>query len=139
MREKILGAWALKSFEIEGLDGVSSPWGANARGLLIYESSGRMSVSINRDPDSETSDKFERIFDSILFYSGRFEVKGSEIHHIVENASNPDRIGKQMIRHASLDGDLLKLSSPKESFGTAHLVWRKLADFTRADPSFSLT
>lgn len=126
MINQILGAWTLDSFELEDLDGTKSPWGSNAHGLLIYEASGKMSVSINRDQDQETPEKFERIFDSTLFYSGRFKVNSSEIHHIVENASNPDRIGKQLVRYSKLEGDLLKLSSPKESFGTAHLVWKKI-------------
>ncbi len=126
MREKILGAWSLVSFEIEDLQGSTESWGKNVRGQLIYDDSGKMSVSINRDPDLETSDEFERIFDSILFYSGSFEVKGGEIVHGVENASNPGRIGKQLIRFASLIGSDLRLSSPRESFGTAHLVWRKI-------------
>jgi hypothetical protein len=127
MRDQVLGAWSLVSFELEDLQGNKEPWGKNARGQLIYDKSGKMSVSINRDLDSETADKFERIFDSILFYSGSFEVKGSEILHIVENASNPERIGKQLTRFATLNGRDLTLSSPKESFGTAHLVWRKLS------------
>ena len=126
MKDQILGAWALASFEIETPSGTRRSWGQNAHGLLIYDKTGRMSVSINRDADAATEDKFERIFDSILFYSGRFEVKATEIFHTVENASNPERIGKKLVRSAALSGNELTLSSPKEDFGTAHLKWRKL-------------
>lgn len=126
MRDQILGSWTLVSFAIEDLTGTKIDWGTNAHGLLIYAPSGQMSVSINRDPDPETQDEFERIFDSILFYSGKFEICGNEIHHLVENASNPTRIGKQLIRYPKVSGNEITLSSPKESFGTAHLVWRKV-------------
>lgn len=40
-------------------------------------------------------------------------------------ASNPARIGKELVRFATLDNDLLTLTSPNESFGRAILTWRK--------------
>lgn len=122
----IQGTWLLESFDIEGLDKKVAPWGVNARGLLIYADTGHMSVSINRDLASKSSVEAENIFDSILFYSGTYRVEGSTITHQVTNASNPARIGKQMLRYAVLDGDVITLSSPQESFGRAILKWRKV-------------
>lgn len=122
----IQGTWLLESFDIEGLDKNVNQWGANARGLLIYSNTGHMSVSINRDLNKKSSIEAENIFDSILFYSGTYHVEGNVVTHQVSNASNPSRIGKQMIRYAELDGDLITLSSPQESFGRAILKWRKV-------------
>lgn len=122
----IRGTWLLESFEIEDLEKKVAPWGANARGLLIYSDTGHMSVSINRDLNKKSSIEAENIFDSILFYSGTYQVEGNVVTHQVSNASNPARIGKQMIRYAVLDGDLITLSSPQESFGRAILKWRKV-------------
>lgn len=119
------GSWSLQSFEIEKLDKSVAPWGQNARGLLIFAPSGHMSVSINRDLGQGDSDA-QKIFDSILFYSGTFRIEGSVVLNMVQNASNPARIGKDMIRYASLEGDVLTLKTPQESFGTATLRWKRL-------------
>lgn len=123
--QDIQGSWSLESFDIEKLDKTVAPWGSNAKGLLIYAPSGHMSVSINRDLQPGDSEA-HRIFDSILFYSGTYGIDGDIISHVVENASNPGRIGKNMIRYTDLKGDLLTLSSPEESFGRAILRWRRL-------------
>ena len=121
----IQGSWSLESFDIEKLDKTVAPWGQKAHGLLIYAPSGHMSVSINREL-GQADNEAQKIFDSILFYSGTYRIDGAIIRHVVRNASNPARIGRDMIRYASLDGDLLTLSSPQESFGRAILKWKRL-------------
>lgn len=121
----IHGSWSLLSFEIEKLDKSVAPWGQNLRGLLIFAPTGHMSVSINRDLGQGDSD-VQKIFDSILFYSGTFRIEGSVVKNMVQNASNPARIGKDMIRYASLDGDVLTLKTPQESFGMATLRWKRV-------------
>jgi len=123
--QDIQGSWLLESFEIEGVDKKIALWGENAHGLLIYAESGHMSVSINRKLAKKSAVEAENIFDSILFYSGTYRVDGSTITHQVTNASNPSRIGREMLRYAELAGDLLTLASPQESFGRAILKWRK--------------
>jgi hypothetical protein len=124
--QNIQGAWLLESFQIEDLDKKASPWGNGAHGLLIYTDSGHMSVSINRELAAKFTVEAENIFDSILFYSGTYQIEGATITHQVTNASNPKRIGKQMLRYAELEGDLLTLASPQESFGRAILKWRRV-------------
>ena len=54
--------------------------------------------------------------------------RSSPITHHVTIAPNPARIGKEMIRFAALDGDVLNLTTPEESYGTANLVWRRIGD-----------
>src|SRR5690349_917977 len=114
----ICGSWALESFEIESPEKKVASWGREAKGLLIYADTGHMSVSINKavesDPDQTES---ENLFDSILFYSGTYQLNGELIRHQVTNASNPSRIGKEMLRYAKLEGTLLILTTPQESFG----------------------
>jgi hypothetical protein len=125
--DQVLGSWTLEKFQIEDPSGNVRDWGRNARGLLIYAPTGHMSVSINKeienDPDQTEA---ENRFDSILFYSGSYQMSGSTITHQVTQASNPDRIGREMIRYAELDGELLRLTTPNESFGRAILVWKKV-------------
>lgn len=93
---------------------------------LIYTDNGYMSVSINREVENKSSIEVQNYFDSILFYSGTFSIDKDIIKHQVTNASNPTRIGKELIRYAKMDGNILTLTSPKESFGTAILTWRKV-------------
>lgn len=126
MKDIIIGSWALESFNIEDASRSVRAWGKNTTGLLIYSPDGHMSVSINREVEGKSVQETKNIFDSILFYSGTYSINGGEIHHQVFNASNPSRIGKSMIRYPSLNGDLLTLKSPVESFGQAILVWRKI-------------
>lgn len=126
MKDQVIGSWALERFHIEDSTNVIHPWGTNATGLLIYTQDGHMSVSINREVEPKTDNDAKNIFDSILFYSGTYSIDGDLILHKVANASNPSRIKKEMLRYAHLDGDLLTLKSPVESFGRAILVWRRI-------------
>lgn len=127
MKDQIIGTWKLQSFEIQDLENQSRSWGSETQGLLIYTSTGHMSVSINKAIENKSDNDVQNIFDSILFYSGTFSVEGKVIKHQVTQASNPARIGKEMIRYAELNNDLLTLESPKESFGKAILKWKQIA------------
>ena len=127
MKNQIVGVWLLERFLIEGADGKSRNWGSNTRGQLIYTDSGHMSVSINKDVETKSSVEIQNFFESILFYSGTFSLENDVIKHHVTNASNPNRIGKELVRFAKLNGDILTLTSPEESFGRAILTWRKIA------------
>ena len=126
MKNEVVGTWNLESFEIENTQKQVRNWGSNTHGLLIYTADGHMSVSINKDLEKKSDVEAQNIFDSILFYSGTYSVDGSTIKHKVTQASNPTRIGKEMLRFAKLENNLLTLASPEESFGRAILKWRKI-------------
>src|SRR5687768_5424010 len=123
---QVTGTWTLDRFEIESPEGARRPWGKNTHGLLIYASTGHMSVSINKEVVRESENEFEDLFDSILFYSGTYTVEGDLIRHQVTQASNPSRIGKEMLRYAEASGDTITLTTPNESFGRAILVWKRV-------------
>jgi hypothetical protein len=125
MSDHILGTWHLERFIIESVDGEARDWGRASRGMLIYTNDGYMSVSINKEVENKSSVEVENYFDSILFYSGTFMADKNVIRHQVTNASNPNRIGKELIRYSKLEGNTLTLTSPNESFGKAILTWRK--------------
>lgn len=127
MKNQVIGSWELQSFEIEDLQGQRRSWGNDVHGLLMYTNSGHMSVSINKSIEKKTDNDAQNIFDSILFYAGTYTVDDKTIKHQVTQASNPARIGKEMIRYADLNGSILTLESPKESFGKAILKWKKIA------------
>lgn len=123
----VCGTWKLESFQIKTPDGQISAWGQDVHGLLIYAESGHMSVSINKriEKDADLSE-VETIFDSILFYSGTYSFEDNAIYHRVTNASNPSRIGKDMVRYPKLNSNTLTLTSPEDSFGQAILKWRRV-------------
>ena len=125
--KELQGTWTLERFDIEPNEGAIRPWGKSTHGLLIYSSSGHMSVSINKDVERESENEAEDLFDSILFYAGTYKVEGNTIRHLVTEASNPARIGKEMIRYAELSNGQVTLTTPMESFGRAILVWKKVA------------
>lgn len=125
--EQVLGTWRLVSFEIEDPNGGISPWGQNTHGLLIYAESGFMSVSINKDIEASSDGEANDILDSVLFYAGTYFIDGDVIRHQVTEASNPKRIGKEMIRYTSLENEILTLTTPVESFGRAILAWKRVA------------
>jgi len=122
----LIGSWELEAFQIESTTKKISSWGRNSHGLLIYTDSGHMSVSINRDIEGDPEDP-ANIFKSILFYSGTYQLKDQTIYHQVTNASNPARIGKEMIRYARLEKDRMTLTTPEESFGKAILIWKRVS------------
>ena len=126
MEKQLIGTWTLDSFQIESPEGVKRAWGNGIHGLLIYADTGHMSVSINKDVVKESENELEDLFDSILFYAGTYTVEGTLIRHQVSEASNPTRIGKEMLRYAETQGNTITLTTPKESFGRAILVWRKV-------------
>ena len=125
MNESLTGTWELESFEIDHNEKGLAPWGAATRGLLIYSDSGHMSVSINRQLDFNTKDKAQRTLDSLLFYAGTYMIEGNTVRHLVTIASDPKRVGKEMIRYAELSEGKLKLTTTQESFGKAIVVWRR--------------
>lgn len=126
MNDSVIGSWSLERFDIEEPSKNIRPWGRNTKGLLIYTPDGHMSVSINRDVENKSGQESKDLFDSILFYSGTYVTESEIIRHKVTNASNPSRIGKEMVRYAALDGDRLTLKSPVETFGQATVVWRRI-------------
>lgn len=105
-----VGTYKLESFEIEETSGLKRSWGKDVHGLLIYTSDGHMSVSINKAVENKSDNDSKNIFDSILFYSGTCAVEGDVITHKVTEASNPQRIGKDMIRYAKTEGTRVTLS-----------------------------
>lgn len=126
MKNQIVGTWLLQQFLIEDLEGKQRNWGSNAHGLLIYTTTGHMSVSINKDIELKSDNETQNNFDSILFYSGTYSLENETIKHHVAEASSPSRIGKEMLRYTNLENNILTLTSPKESFGRAILKWKKV-------------
>ncbi len=123
--EKLSGVWDLKIFEITDQAGVTRPWGKNTKGKIIYTRSGYVSCAFNSDPEID-SPSFEDLYDCLLFYVGTYTIpaQGKIIHHVC-NASDQNRIGKDLHREISVEGDLLTICSAGE-FGKSRVVWNQI-------------
>lgn len=133
--ERFIGAWRLISFE-EGLtDGtIIHPYGENPIGLLVYDSSGQMSVQImRRDRERLSADVWQQAtaeetrtaLEGYTGFFGSFEVddKAGIVIHRVEGHVIPDSVGKTLTRTFSFEGDLLILRpAPNRT-----LIWSRIA------------
>ncbi len=123
--QDLAGVWDLKIFEITSPDGITSPWGKNTTGKLIYTETGYVSCAFNSDPEMQNP-SFEDLYDCLLFYVGTYTIPGpGKITHHVCNASDRNRIGKELHREATLDGEVLSIFSVGD-FGRSRVVWRKI-------------
>jgi hypothetical protein len=121
-RSQLLGAWELVRWEIihDGGTRRTSPFGAGARGLLLYTPEGYMSASImaagrapltTANPRDAAPAERAAAFDGYFSYAGRYRVLGCEVRHEVMIALNPLQVGTLQARQARLVGRRLELSA----------------------------
>jgi hypothetical protein len=139
---QFVGTWRLISCAAATPDGVTShPFGLYAQGRLTYEANGRMSVQIARpgqssfasgDPRLPTDTEARAAYDRYLAYYGTYTVDQDRevvVHH-VEVSLTPDWAGADQIRHFSLEGNRLTLTTRPALFSgikqVITLVWEKL-------------
>ena len=131
--ERFIGAWRLVAFEETGPDGeVGYPYGKDAVGLLMYDSSGRMSVQImsrdraplsSVDLQSVPAEEIKKAVEGFTAFFGTYEVDdaSSTVLHHVEGHVLPDSVGKVLRREFSFSGDILTLKpSPNR-----RVVWKR--------------
>ncbi|HXU09206.1 MAG TPA: lipocalin-like domain-containing protein [Blastocatellia bacterium] len=131
---RFLGAWRLVSFEEETSDGeIVYPYGESAVGLLIYESSGRMSVQImRRDREPFPSNDWREVpaeeiksaVEGFTAFFGSYEVDADNktVIHRVEGHVLPGSVGKMLRREFEFAGDFLILKpSPNR-----RVIWERV-------------
>jgi hypothetical protein len=131
---RFIGAWRLVSFEEETSDGeIVYPYGKNPIGLLIYDSSGRMSVQIMRSDRASFSssewntvpaEEIKKAMAGFTAFFGSFEVDADNntVIHRVEGHVLPGSVGKTLGREFEFAGDLLILKpSP-----TRRVIWERV-------------
>ena len=131
---RFIGAWRLVSFEEETSDGeIVYPYGENPIGLLIYDSSGRMSVQImrsDREPFSSNewqsvpAEEIKKATEGFTAFFGSFEVDADNktVIHRVEGHVLPGSVGKVLLREFEFAGDLLILKpSPNR-----RVIWERV-------------
>jgi Lipocalin-like domain len=121
LREQMIGAWQLISFECKGEDDiVDYPFGKDAQGLIMYSADGYVSLNVMRAGRSAYIEKalYERSdikYSDLpyLAYSGRYYVNEAwpSVVHDLEVSLYPDWLGLQELKLINLQYGFLQLSS----------------------------
>jgi hypothetical protein len=112
----LVGVWKLLSFQSEFQDG--SPkralLGEHPSGYIILTKEGLMMAVIegeNRKAPSTDADR-AGLLNSMIAYSGKYRINGSQWILAVDVAWNPSWDGTEQVRSFELAGDRLTVTSP---------------------------
>jgi hypothetical protein len=103
---ELIGVWRLRAYTERDEDGVTrpGPLGERPDGLLIYEPTGFMSVSMMAGGADATQESF-------MGYAGRWQLRGTgRVVHIVAVSAHPQMVGTAQEREFHVDGDALTLT-----------------------------
>ena len=136
MTHRLVGDWALVSYDTVSADGSRTPIFGEAVGRLSYSASGLMSGQVMRPDRPRVSvqagaQQVRAAYTGYIAYFGTYEVndEGDTVTHYVAGALNPSWVGGQQVRRLRFAGDLLVLQAEVEKAGqmvTHELTWRKL-------------
>jgi hypothetical protein len=66
--------------------------------------------------------------EGVVAYSGRYEVKGDIVQHMIHSSLNPNLVGSTQIRRVTLNGDDLTLATLPDAKGNYFRIrWRRAA------------
>ncbi|PKJ52596.1 lipocalin-like domain-containing protein [Bacillus sp. SN10] len=144
LKEKFIGTWELEDFYMYTQKGERFyPFGAQAKGIIMYDSNDYMSVIITRDNRSiesvqtdllgELSEEDQQFLkNNAFFYAGTFNLKEKQkiVIHNVQLTSLPNAKTPQFIRYYEFKEDKLILSTPAVNVGSTtkkpiFLVWKR--------------
>jgi hypothetical protein len=126
-KEAVVGTWKLISIERVIGENISRPdyWmGSNPTGVIIYDSTGYMSVQLMRDsrPNFESGDRWitsseekKVAFEGYYAYFGTYEVNEKEgfvLHH-VQGSLWPNEVGVTYKRMFKISRNRIMLTTPK--------------------------
>ena len=106
LREKMIGTWRLHTFRFTDENGnPGREEDAPTTGRIEYTADGHMATA------TEQSDG------SYFSYFGDFEIKGKEVSHHIELASNSNLIGTTTVRSVTFEDKLLVVTATPPVFG----------------------
>ncbi|PSB50749.1 lipocalin-like domain-containing protein [Chamaesiphon polymorphus] len=126
----LVGIWKLLSAIGIDPDGTIDPdvYGANPIGYITYTETGKMMVMFSRSDRPPLSRAVKSPFDREIYsipieecgqaflsfnaYAGRYQINGDTITHFVEISSIPNRVGTQLVRTFTLNGNHFTLTTP---------------------------
>ena len=147
LREKLIGAWQLVSYEERPVDGSESffPMGPTPMGLIMYTPDGFMSAQLSQqdrksfasgDWFKATDDEFRNEATTYIAYSGPFngDEQNQHLTHSMFISLFPNWIGQTQPRVVRIEGDHLFLSTASPILSGGKIVNSPL-EWRRADAS----
>jgi len=143
LRERLIGAWKLVSYEECPVDGSPSvyPMSDKPQGIIMYTPDGYMSAQLmhperqrfaSGDWFNGTQEEYRAEATSYIAYSGRFDVDEAKqsLTHSMFVSLFPNWLGQTQPRVVRIEGDRLYLSTaaPISSGGrtvNSYLCWRR--------------
>ncbi|HLH89020.1 MAG TPA: lipocalin-like domain-containing protein [Xanthobacteraceae bacterium] len=138
LREQLLGAWDLVSFNSVHADGSKlTVFGGNPNGIAFFDSTGHYIITVMRsdrakfaanDRTKGTADEYKATAEGTITYFGTYTVNEADralnIH--VAGSSFPNWNGTDQKRTFAVSADELKLTNPVASTGgTTEVVWKR--------------
>ncbi len=129
-RDILVGTWRLVSWQVIGDDGKPQDvFGKSPKGYLVLTAEGRsivLTTAAGRKPGTDDAARAE-LQKSMLSYSGRYRIDGSDFITTVEISWNEEWNGTEQRRHYRIDGDNLFI----ESAPAPSMVFPGKTDFRR--------
>jgi hypothetical protein len=145
LRDQLIGAWKLVSYEERPVDGSSSfyPMSEHPMGIIMYTPDGYMSAQLMHPDRSNfasgdwfdgTDAEYKQETATYIAYSGPFHVDEEKqtLTHSMFVSLFPNWTGQTQPRVAKIEGDLLRLNTaaPIVSSGkkvNSYLTWKRAA------------
>ncbi|WP_341530429.1 lipocalin-like domain-containing protein [Nostoc sp. UHCC 0302] len=146
----LLGVWKLISINVSSPDGNVDldVYGTNPTGYITYTPEGRMMVMfsrsdrsplssninspLSREIHSVTVEERAEAFSTFNAYAGTYILNGNIVTHYIEVASIPNRVGTNLTRTFTLNGNRVTLKTPPTmSDGVLkvfELVWERVEE-----------
>jgi hypothetical protein len=134
----VIGAWTLVSVVVEQGEKKVEPYGPIPKGLMVYDGSGRFSITITRsglpkvasnNRETSTPEESTAITHGSIAYFGTYAY--SEPDRVVtvkiEGSTFPNWEGAEQKRVIAISGDTLVLTNPTVSSGAgvAKVTWKR--------------
>lgn len=144
LRDGLLGAWELLTWEAIGDDGSREyPMGIHPQGVVVYTPDGTMMTTLGRRDrtpidggDLLTGPDDQRLaaFSSFIAYTARFRIEGGDVIHQVVMSLFPNWVGTAQRRHVTLSADGSSLVLASDPFllrgrrSRQELAWRRIRE-----------
>lgn len=138
LRQQIVGTWSLAEQWVEQEGKKTQRFGANPKGIAIYENSGRFAAILLR-PDlprfasnsamTGTADENKAVVQGSTAFYGSWSIdeKDGSMVARIDGSTYPNWDGQEQKRTVSIAGDEIKLCVPGAQIGgTACAIWRRV-------------
>lgn len=120
----LAGDWSLQAYSRFDAAGKEIKWDGNQSGRLTYSSDGQVNLRIHRTSTKENLNALDKARLNV-WYQGRFRFEAPDkIHHIIESASIPSRVGNALERIFTIKGNLLEIEGIGLK-GRVKLTWKR--------------